>query len=48
MLQWASVTNYEVGLEGGFLNNMLGFELAVYKKKTNDMLLYMPIQALSV
>ena len=44
MLQWASVTNYEVGLEGGFLNNMLGFELAVYKKKTNDMLLYMPIQ----
>ena len=43
-LQWATVTNYEVALEGGFLNNMLGFELAVYKKKTNDMLLYMPIQ----
>ena len=23
---------------------MFGFELSVYKKKTNDMLLYMPIQ----
>lgn len=43
-LKWATVTNYEVGLEGGFLNNKLGFELAVYKKKTNDMLLYLPIQ----
>lgn len=43
-LQWATVTNYELGLEAGFLNNMFGFELSVYKKKTNDMLLYMPIQ----
>ena len=43
-LQWATVTNYELGIEAGFLNNMLGFELSVYKKKTNDMLLYLPIQ----
>ena len=43
-LKWATVTNYEVGVEAGFLNNMLGFELAAYKKKTNDMLLYLPIQ----
>lgn len=43
-LQWATVTNYELGLEAGFLNNMLGFELSVYKKKTDDMLLYLPIQ----
>lgn len=43
-LRWATVTNYEVGLEAGFLNNMIGFELALYKKRTNDMLLYLPIQ----
>lgn len=43
-LQWATVTNYEAALEAGFLNNKLGFELSVYKKKTNDMLLYLPVQ----
>ena len=43
-LQWATVTNYELGIEAGFLNNMIGFELSLYKKKTNDMLLYLPIQ----
>lgn len=42
-LKWATVTNYELGLEAGFLNNMLGFELSLYKKRTNDMLLYLPI-----
>lgn len=25
--------NYEIGLDAGFLNNKLGFELSVYKKK---------------
>ncbi|MDL2282218.1 TonB-dependent receptor [Parabacteroides sp. OttesenSCG-928-G06] len=44
LLQWATVTNYEAALEAGFLNNKLGFELSVYKKKTNDMLLYLPVQ----
>lgn len=43
-LQWATVTNYELGIEAGFLNNQIGFELSLYKKKTNDMLLYLPIQ----
>lgn len=43
-LKWATVTNYELGLEAGFLNNMINFELSLYKKKTNDMLLYLPIQ----
>ncbi|MCI5581821.1 MAG: TonB-dependent receptor [Phocaeicola plebeius] len=43
-LQWATVTNYELGIEAGFLNNKVGFELSLYKKKTNDMLLYLPIQ----
>ncbi len=42
-LQWATVTNYELGLEAGFLKNKLGFELSLYKKKTNDMLLYLPV-----
>lgn len=43
-LKWATVTNYEGAIEAGFLNNRLGFELAVYKKKTKDMLLYLPVQ----
>ena len=43
-LKWATVTNYEGAIEAGFLNNRLGFELAVYKKKTKDMLLYLQVQ----
>ena len=43
-LQWATVTNYDFGLEAGFFNNKLNMELSVYKKVTNDMLLYLPIQ----
>lgn len=43
-LKWATVTNYELGVEAAFLNNLLGFELSLYKKKTNDMLLYLPVQ----
>lgn len=43
-LQWATVTNYELGIEAGFLNNKIGFELSLYKKITDDMLLYLPIQ----
>lgn len=42
-LKWATVTNYELGIEAAFLNNKVGFELSLYKKKTNDMLLYLPI-----
>lgn len=30
-LKWATVTNYELGLEAAFLNNMVGFELSLYK-----------------
>ena len=45
-LQWATVTNYEIGLEAGLWNNMLNFELSLYKKKTDDMLLYMPLQGI--
>lgn len=42
-LKWATVTNYEFGLEASFLQNMIGFEANVYKKKTNDILLTLPI-----
>lgn len=45
-LQWATVTNYEVGLDAGFLNNKVGFELSVYKKITDDMLLQLPVQGI--
>lgn len=43
-LKWATVTNYEFGLDAGFLDNKIGFEFSAYKKVTNDMLLYLPIQ----
>ncbi len=43
-LKWASVTNYEAALEASFLDNKFGFELAVFKKVTNDMLLKLPVQ----
>ncbi len=43
-LKWATVTNYELGLDAGVLDNKITMELSVYKKKTNDMLLYLPLQ----
>lgn len=43
-LKWATVTNYELGLDAGVLDNRITMELSVYKKKTNDMLLYLPLQ----
>lgn len=42
-LKWATVTNYEVGLEASFLNNIVGFEAAAYRKDTKDMLLNLPV-----
>ena len=33
-LTWATVTNYELGIEAGFLQNKVGFELDLYKKRT--------------
>lgn len=42
-LRWATITNYEGAIEAGFLNNKLGFELAVYHKITDDMLLRLPV-----
>lgn len=45
-LRWAKVDNIDFGLEGSLFNNKLSFELSVYKKKTNGMLLYLPIQGI--
>lgn len=43
-LKWATVTNYELGLDAGFLDNRITMDLSLFKKKTNDMLLYLPLQ----
>lgn len=43
-LNWATVTNYEFGIEGSFLKSKLSFETNVYKKVTDGMLLNLPIQ----
>lgn len=43
-LRWATVENYEIGLEAGFFENKLNLEVAAYRKDTKDMLLYLPVQ----
>lgn len=43
MLKWATVTNWELGVEASMFGNRLTFEGSVYKKKTTDMLLNLPI-----
>lgn len=42
-LKWATVTNYEVGVEASFFDNILGMEASVYRKDTKDMLLTLPV-----
>ena len=43
-LKWATVMNYEFGLEGSFFGNKLSFEVNAYRKNTDGMLLNLPIQ----
>lgn len=43
-LKWATVTNFEVGVEAGFFNNRLQLEVSAYRKNTSGMLLTLPIQ----
>lgn len=45
-LKWATVTSIEGAIEASFLNNKIGFELAGFKKTTNDMLLKLPVQGI--
>lgn len=42
-LKWATVTNMEIGLDLGLLNNRITFEGSVYHRKTSDMLLTLPV-----
>ena len=42
-LKWATVTNYEFGIEASMFNNRLSFEGSVYHRNTSDMLLNLPI-----
>lgn len=44
-LKWATVTNWELGVEAAFLNNRITFEGSLYKRTTNDMLLNLPVQS---
>lgn len=43
-LKWATVTNLELGIEAGLFDNRLTFEGSIYKKKTDGMLLQLPVQ----
>lgn len=38
-LRWETTSQFDVGLEAGFFNNRLFFEMDYYYKKTNDLLL---------
>lgn len=42
-IKWASVTNWELGLEAAMFGSRLTFEGSLYKRTTNDMLLNLPI-----
>ncbi len=42
-LKWATVTNWELGVEAAFFNNRLTFEGSLYKRTTKGMLLNLPI-----
>ena len=46
-LVWETAETFDVGLEMGFLNNRLNFEVAYYSKKTKDMLVKVPRPATS-
>lgn len=44
-LKWETTTQYNVGLDAGFLRNRLSFVLDLYSKKTSDLLLNVPINS---
>ena len=43
-LKWETTTSYNIGLNGGFFNNRLTVTLDAYYKKTNDLLLNVPVE----
>lgn len=44
-LTWEKATDINMGLDMGFANNRLGATVDLYKKKTNDLLLAVPLPA---
>lgn len=42
-LSWEKVTMTNIGLDAGFINNKLNFQLDLFNKTTNDILLKMPL-----
>lgn len=42
-LKWETTSQYDFGLDLGFLDNRLNITFDYYKKKTSDLLLYMPV-----
>lgn len=43
-LKWETTTSYNVGLNGGFFDNRLTVTFDAYYKKTNDLLLNVPVE----
>lgn len=43
-LKWETTTSYNIGVNGGFFDSRLTVTLDVYYKKTNDLLLNVPIE----
>lgn len=46
-LKWETTTSYNVGLNAGFFNNRLTVNLDYYYKKTNDLLLDVPVEGVT-
>lgn len=46
-LKWETTTSYNVGLGSGFFNGRLNTTLDVYYKKTSDLLLNVPVEAVT-
>ncbi len=46
-LKWENTTQFDIGLDFGFLNNRISGEIDVFTKKTRDLLLNVPVPAVN-
>ena len=46
-LKWETTTSYNVGLNAGFFDNRLNITFDAYYKKTNDLLLNVPVESVT-
>lgn len=44
-LKWESTTQYNAGIDGGFLNDRINLSLDVYYKQTSDLLVDLPVES---